>query len=607
VKLSIVKLAAATAAPTDLATEPAVDARATASPRRLRWPQGRRADLLAYAAFAAAALYVMAHLWVDPLHRVMGFNPNDQAFAEWMYADQAYALTHLRNPFVSHGQNAPLGINLMGNAATQLVSWVLAPITLLFGPALTFAVAITLNLAGTAAAWYHVLSRHLVRHRAAAFVGAAFCGFSPGMISESNAHVHIPAQYLVPFIVWAGIRLREPRRSVRNGLILGALVTAQMFIGLEVLFLAAIGCGLMVVAYAVMRPREVRAALKPFLTGAGAAVAVVLVVCAYPLWMLFLGPRHYSGIIKVYSADLTTYFSFPTSSIGGLTAGEAYVPNQAEEAAFFGWPLALGALGLAVLLWRSMAARLAALVGAVCAALSLGDRIMWKDHYTGIPGPYRLLIHLPVFDSLITLRLALITAVTIGLLLAFATQWVIDRAPAAREAGVPLRAIAAVAAIAVLVPLVPRPLPAVSRPFVPRFITSGEWRGYVREGRTLVPVDSAGRAELRWGVAGGAAFAVPRGFTLVPKDPPRDMTGVFNVPLLPTEGHLWSISTGRPTELGPAERQRAAEDLRYLRADAVVLNATLPTAADMATKITSLLGVPVERVSDVYVWRVRDV
>ncbi|HEV7899183.1 MAG TPA: hypothetical protein VGP31_15220 [Planosporangium sp.] len=600
------KLSIPTAAPARLATRASstVDAPRAARPR---WPRRRGAGLLVHAAFLAAACYVMAHLWADPLHRVLALNPSDQAFGEWMFADQAYAITHFRTPFFSHGQNAPLGINLMGNAATQLIAWILAPVTLLFGPEATFALVITLNLAATASAWYHVLSRHLVRHRAAAFLGAAFCGFSPGMISESNAHVHIPTQFLVPLMVWAVIRLREPGRVVRNGVVLGLLVSAQVLIGEEVLFLTALGCGLMAAGFAVMRWREARTVLVPFLSGLAVAGAVVLIVCGYPLWMQFFGPRHYRGLIATYSADLTTFFSFPTQSVGGLTGGRAYVPNHAEEAAFFGWPLALGAIGLGVLLWRSMAARLATIVGAICAVLALGDKVMWKERYTGVPGPYRLLSHLPVFDSLITLRLSLVTAVAIGLLLAFGTEWVLDRAPAAREAGVPLRAVAAVAAVAVLVPLVPRPLPAVGRPFVPRFITSGEWRAYVREGRTLVPVDPAGRTPLRWGVAARAHFAVPGGFTLVPKDPPRDMTGVFNVPGLPTEARLWTISMGYPIEIGPADRKRAVDDMRYLRADAVVLNAMVPDSADMAGKIASLLGRPAQRVDDVYVWPVRDI
>jgi hypothetical protein len=567
-------------------------------------PRGRRADLLAYAVYLVAAVYVLSRLWLHVHHRALGSNPHDQSFAEWMYADQANALVHLRNPFFATGQNAPLGINLMGNVATQLVSWVFAPVTLLAGPAVTFAAVTTLNLAATASAWYHVMSRHLVRRRLAAFIGAGFCGFSPGMISESNSHVHIPAQYLVPFLLLALIRLRQPGRFVRNGAILGLLIAAQLLIGEEVLFLTAFAAAVVVVCYAAMRWHEARAALVPFLGGLAVAAAVVLVVCGYPLWMQFFGPRHYRGLITVYSADLSSLVAYPTQSLGGLTGARTFVPDLAEETAFFGWPLALGATGLAVLLWRSLAARLVAVTGAVAAVLSLGPTLVWKGRGTGIPGPYRLLAHLPVFDSLITLRLALITAAAIGLLLALAVDWALHRAPAATRAGVPLPALAAVAAAAVLVPLIPPPLPVVAAPAVPRFVTSGDWRRYVAEGRTMVPVDAGDFGDLEWAVAGMARFAVPGGFTIVPRNPPADLTGVFGVQPTATQKLLYQLAQGRPADTGPAQQQAAVADLRYLRADAVVLAAT-PThsSGPVLDGVSALLGHAPERVDDVYVWR----
>jgi hypothetical protein len=102
-----------------------------------------------------------------------------------------------------------------------------------------------------------------------------------------------------------------------------------------------------------------------------------------------------------------------------------------------------------------------------------------------------------------------------------------------------------------------------------------------------------------------ARFAVPRGFTIVPRNPPDDLTGVFGVPPTATQTRLSEIAQGKSAETGPAQQQAAVDDLRYLRADAVVLAATpAHSSGAVLDGISALLGHAPERVDDVYVWRV---
>jgi hypothetical protein len=58
--------------------------------------------------------------------------------------------------------NAPNGVNLMANTGLLGLTVPLVPVTLLFGPVVTFTIMLTGGLAATAWAWYHVLSRHIV-------------------------------------------------------------------------------------------------------------------------------------------------------------------------------------------------------------------------------------------------------------------------------------------------------------------------------------------------------------------------------------------------------------------------------------------------------------
>ncbi len=101
---------------------------------------------------------------------------SDQTLWEWFFAVTARSVSHLRNPLVTDLANHPLGVNMMANTTLLGLAVPLTPVTLALGPTVTWALVLTLGLAGTVTAWYCVISRHLVRHRAAAAVGAGFCG-----------------------------------------------------------------------------------------------------------------------------------------------------------------------------------------------------------------------------------------------------------------------------------------------------------------------------------------------------------------------------------------------------------------------------------------------
>jgi hypothetical protein len=317
----------------------APDAVAPAGPlRRLSALAGARADAFAIVAYGLFTFWVTYRLWFGWGRTVSGANPDDQLFHEYALWQHARALTEFGNPLFTRLLNAPDGVNLMANPVVQLPAALLVPVTLLAGAHISFLFLQSLNLLATAVAWYFVLSRRLVRSRLAAFLGGGFCAFSPAMISQTaGGHMQITGQYLVPLIVWQVFAVRERGHTVRRGLVLGLLVAAQIFIGEEVLFLAAVACGLVVVAYVVWQPRLAWQQAPAFLGAVAIAVPVALAIAAYPLWMQFLGPQHYLGLGVEYRADLASYFAYARESLGGdaAVAGRLAI-NATEENEFFG-------------------------------------------------------------------------------------------------------------------------------------------------------------------------------------------------------------------------------------------------------------------------------
>src|SRR5262249_24744655 len=144
---------------------------------------------------------------------------------------------------ITYRLNSPDGVNLMSNASHLLHGVIMAPVTVLFGAPVSFALLVALNLAGTAEGWYLLFARGLRLRRGAALVCGVFAGLAAGMISQSNSHLHMPAQWLVPLIIWFVIRMARAtnrRTIVTSGVWLGLLAFAQLMLGEEVLFLTAL-------------------------------------------------------------------------------------------------------------------------------------------------------------------------------------------------------------------------------------------------------------------------------------------------------------------------------------------------------------------------------
>jgi hypothetical protein len=490
------------------------------------------------------------------------------------------------------------------------IAFVLTPVTLLAGPHVTFAVFDTVALAGTASAWYFVLSRHVLRTRAAAVVGAAFCGFSPAMISHAAGHPNIAAQFLVPFLVLCVLRLREPGAVVAKGLTLAALVVVQAFLNEEILLLTALALGVVVVGYAAAGRgcrREIGRCVPDALKRLGITTLAAGVVLAYPLYFQFFGPQHYRSLprhpdIPSFGADVASYWTFSRRALFGHTPamnGLAQAPP--EENTFFGWPLLILLVMILVWRWREPAVRLLALVAVVFAALSLGPQIRWAGQWTGSAGPFAWFNHLPLLDSVVPTRFALVLTPVTAILLAGA----VDRL---RLVGVRKRTIGLVLIGAALVPIVPTQLPAAQRPPIPLFFTSGAWQRVMPADAVVLiaPPGFAGalRAMQDQNEA-GLGFAIMDGYCLTPDPTSADHRPRMEPVLSATAQKLTDVAkTGRVPVATAQMGSQAVADVHRIGLTTVVLPVREHNAEALRATLDQLLGAG-RRVTDVWVWDVR--
>ncbi|MFD6990905.1 glycosyltransferase [Streptomyces sp. NPDC059943] len=562
----------------------------------------RPVDLAVAGLFLLASVLLYKGLWTDLDRAYLADSMQDQNQWEWFFAVTADNVAHLRNPLFTTYQGYPDGVNLMANTVMLGLSVPLTPVTLLFGPTVTWALVLTLGLTGTAVAWYWLFVRRVTRFRPAAALGAALAAFAPPMMSHGTAHPNFLVLFMIPVIIDRALRLcsNDERRVVRDGVLLGLFAAYQIFLGEEPLLLAAMGMLIFAVSYALASPDVARVAVRPLLRGLGVALAVSLPLVAFPLYWQFFGPQSYHSVLHGDNAGNSplAFLEFSGRALfGDETRADSLAMNRTEQNAFYGWPLTALAFGIVVWLGRSPLVK--ALTGTVLVAalLSLGQKIRIPFTDVVLPGPWRALAHQPLFESVIESRVAMICAPALGVLIALAAARIADLEPRAH------RVVGLVAVVAALLPILPTPQPVRERAEVPRFITDGTYRHFVAEGESVVPVPLPSPAEadaLHWQSSTGFGFSVPGGYFNGPWGP--DRMGIYGASPRYTSNLLRDVRYGgRIPDIGTSWREQAKLDLAFWKAGVVVL---APQDNDEALYevVSKLLGRPGERMGGAWVW-----
>lgn len=568
---------------------------------RLRARSLRPVDILVTVLFLLMSVGLYSGRLFDPNHRYLVDSLQDQNQWEWFFAVTADNVAHLHNPLFSNLQGFPDGVNLMANTVMLGLSVPFAPLTLLAGPAVSLSVCMALGLAATAAAWYWLIVKRVVRQRAAAFVGASLAAFAPPMVSHANAHPNFVILFMIPLIIDRTLRLCAGTRVVRDGVVLGLMAAYQIFLGEEPLLLASIGMVLFAASYGVVRRDVVKTAWRPLLKGLGIAAGVCAPIILIPLYYQFAGPQSYQSVLHGDNAGNSplALLSFAERSLiaGDATRANALSLNPTEQNAFYGWPLAALAFAIVVRLWEHALVKALAFTAFGAAVLSLGPKFRIPLTDTVYPGPWAQLAHKPLFESVIEGRVAMVCAPALGMLVAIA----VDKLAATRQIGT--QYVGLLAVCMAVIPIIPAPLKAVDRAAVPAFFTDGTYKSYVRDGESLVPVPLAdpGAAEpLHWQTASGLGFKMPGGYFNGPYG--ADRIGIYGASPRYTSNMLRDVRyTGVVPTIGKNWQAQAKADFAFWHAGALVI-APQPNDDKLRTAVEKLVGRPGKWVDGVWVW-----
>jgi hypothetical protein len=610
--------------------------------------------------YLLAAVFLTWRLWVHPASRFVFGNPHDTDLFAWFMRYAATALQHGHLPaLVTTGMNAPIGINMMWNTPVLLPAVLLAPVTLLAGPQVSLTILTTIGFAGSATAMFWVLRRWDVSIEAAALAGAVY-GFSPALLQTALAHYDLQLAMLLPLIVDAGVRLAVgPRVRATSpdgprlrwlarvpawapaGLWLGLLLAAQIFVSEELALTTALTTALIVLVLALSRPRIALRRVGPTAAGVALAAVIALAVTGSALWTQFRGPIIVHGSshpLDVFVNDLTGFVT-PQGALLFHTAASAhaaatYQGGLPEYLAYLGWPLTALLAVAAVVSWRRLAGRTAAITLLVLSVLSLGGHpLIGGKTYLATNLPWHWVEELAAFSAILTDRFSILADGAAAVLLAVGIDEVRARLAARRPAlddgdpapgrGTQVARLAVLAvAVVCCLPLLPRPLPAGKTMPVPAGWSAVFTRLHLARGSSVLvlPFPRPGiTLPLRWSAESGKPSSMVGGYFIGPgvdgkarlgPQVPRRITLYLNF--------LWSKNVSRMSpyrgEADIAEGQWTGEhwpavhaplalnEVASWRPQAVVADAK--ANSPLGRYLAQLLGPPTIRVDGLIAWRV---
>jgi hypothetical protein len=589
-------------------------------PRRHALAWAWSAPAITMYCYLAGAIYLTARIWVNPKGLSQTGDTEDVDQATWFIRYTATAVSHFRLPALETiAMNAPHGVNLMWNTSLLLPGIVVSPVTLLFGPQVALTTLLTIAFAGSAAAMYYVLRRWHASPLAAALGGGLY-GFSPALVNSGIGHYSLVLAMLLPLIIDRVLRMVTGQGSpVLNGLWLGLLVAAQLFISEESLVDAVIAAVVLLAVLALSRPREVLGRVRPMLTGLGTAAVVALVLGARSLWVQFHGVSAHgaaAAVIINYHNQLTNLGTLPYAFVNpassallhthrtGVIANN-YPQPLAEYLAYLGIPMIILLLFAIVYFWRQLPIRVAGVTCLVLEWLGMGSK-PFQPGQVSLPSfllPWHLLEDLPVIAGMVPDRLCILADAALAVVLAFALDQARSGKVAAFKNWRHGAAIATGLAVFALLPLVPAPYATSSVEPLP-----AGWQATFtalhlspKDRVLLAPFPWAATTQvMRWQAETGEPATMVGGDFIAPDQPGRQGRAGRSG-MTPTAYYIDDLYTHTVDATPPTAAQIRADVSAWK--PAAVVAVTTPSSP-LGKFLVKLFGPPTTRIGQMLGWRV---
>jgi len=270
----------------------------------------------------------------------------DPAFYLWSLKWWPYAISHGLNPFLTKAWWAPFGQDLAWNASLPSIALLFSPITLSFGPVLSYNLATILSLA-LAPFGIYLICKSINLSQSSSMFGGLIFFFSSYVWGQLLGHLNLYVVFVIPFLIYLFIlRFKNEIGSKKYILISGILLAFQFGISAEVYttFVTFSYIALFIMFYIFRKDDNykqliLKTALESFL----AVLLSALLLLPYLYYIFYRYVKEPLNDPSAYEADPLNFF-IPTPIT--LLFGKLFEPisknfigNYSEEGAYLGLPL----------------------------------------------------------------------------------------------------------------------------------------------------------------------------------------------------------------------------------------------------------------------------
>jgi len=190
----------------------------------------------------------------------------------WGFWWVPHQLAHLASPWFTRSIAAPVGAQLGLHALMPLPDALLTPVTLAFGPSVSYNL-LSVAMPGLLGYAGYRVARLWLPSQTGAIAAGAFFGLSSMLVWRSWYHLNLAAgELFIPLALEAAVRLTR-RPGWRPALVLGVILAAAVLTDQEIALLVIVPAAL-VLLYWLLRPPYLARKLWP--AGLAALTAVVL-------------------------------------------------------------------------------------------------------------------------------------------------------------------------------------------------------------------------------------------------------------------------------------------------------------------------------------------